>query len=179
MAPKFEILEHPADIGFFAYGTTLEELFANAALAMISIAGDIAAVREVERREIEAIGEDASTGNTSTENALIGNVSAGNTGAENTEGENTPTGKSEGENTESLLYAWLAEILAVMDAERLALARVEVTQLGGGRVRGVVYGEYYDRARHRAGVAIKAVTYHQFAIERTQDGWRARVFLDL
>ena len=139
MAPKFEILEHPADIGFFAYGTTLEELFANAALAMISIAGDIAAVREVERREIEATGEDA----------------------------------------ESLLYAWLAEILAVMDAERLALARVEVTQLGGGRVRGVVYGEYYDRARHRAGVAIKAVTYHQFAIERTQDGWRARVFLDL
>jgi SHS2 domain-containing protein len=36
----FEILEHPADIGFRAFGGTLEELFANSAVAMLSIAGD-------------------------------------------------------------------------------------------------------------------------------------------
>lgn len=143
MTPKFEILEHPADVGFLAYGATLEELFVNSALAMISIGGDLESVRESERRDIEVAGE----------------------------------------NAESLLYGWLAEILAVMDAERLALRRAEVTELvtkaGGGRVRGVVYGEPFDRVRHAAGVAIKAVTYHQFAIERTADGWRARVFLDL
>jgi SHS2 domain-containing protein len=141
--PKFEILEHPADVGFLAYGATHEELFANAALAMISIAGDAEIVRETERREIQVTGESA----------------------------------------ESLLYAWLAEILAVMDAERLALRRAEVTELvvhaSGGRVRGVVYGEAFNRTRHAAGVAIKAVTYHQFAIERIASGWRARVFLDL
>jgi SHS2 domain-containing protein len=39
----FEILEHPADIGFRAFGGTLPELFANAALAMLSIAADPAA----------------------------------------------------------------------------------------------------------------------------------------
>jgi hypothetical protein len=49
---RFEILEHPADVGFLAYGATLEELFVNAALAMISIGGDIESVRETERREI-------------------------------------------------------------------------------------------------------------------------------
>jgi SHS2 domain-containing protein len=143
VTPKFEILEHPADVGFLAYGATVEELFENAVLAMISIAGDLESVRETERREIEVTGE----------------------------------------NVESLLYAWLAEILAVMDAERLAIRHAEVTKLAvnavGGRVHGAVYGEPYDRARHTAGVAIKAVTYHQFAIERTADGWRARVFLDL
>jgi SHS2 domain-containing protein len=141
--PKFEILEHPADVGFLAYGATLEELFANAALAMISIGGDVESVVETERREIEVLGE----------------------------------------NVESLLYAWLADILAVMDAERLAIRRAEITELvthaSGGRVRGVVYGEPFDRARHAAGVSIKAVTYHQFVMERTADGWRARVFLDL
>lgn len=42
---RFDILEHPADIGFRAYGDTLPELFANAALAMLSIAGDLEAVR--------------------------------------------------------------------------------------------------------------------------------------
>ena len=39
----FEVLEHPADIGFRAFGGTLPELFAHAALAMLSIADDPAA----------------------------------------------------------------------------------------------------------------------------------------
>src|ERR1022692_1610575 len=46
MARPFEILEHPADVGFLAYGATLEELFANSALAMISLACDLEGVRE-------------------------------------------------------------------------------------------------------------------------------------
>ena len=40
----FEVLEHPADIGFRAFGGTLPELFARSALAMLSIAADPAAV---------------------------------------------------------------------------------------------------------------------------------------
>jgi SHS2 domain-containing protein len=36
----FEVLEHPADIGFRAFGRTLPELFAQSAVAMLSIAGD-------------------------------------------------------------------------------------------------------------------------------------------
>jgi SHS2 domain-containing protein len=139
MPLPFEILEHPADVGFMAYGATLEELFSNAALAMLSLACDLETVQETGHRKIEAAGEDL----------------------------------------ESLLYAWLAEVLAIMDAERLVLKRVTVTALSEGRVRGVAYGEPLDRARHRAGVAIKAVTYHQFAVENTGECWRARVFLDL
>jgi SHS2 domain-containing protein len=54
----FEILEHPADVGFLAHGRTFEELFANAALAMMSLGWELDAVGEVERREIQAEGED-------------------------------------------------------------------------------------------------------------------------
>src|SRR5690349_21408225 len=36
----FEILEHPADIGFRTFADSLPELYANAALAMLSIADD-------------------------------------------------------------------------------------------------------------------------------------------
>ena len=44
MGPRdFEVLEHPADIGFRAFGGTLPELFAHSALAMLSIAADPAA----------------------------------------------------------------------------------------------------------------------------------------
>jgi len=38
-----EILEHTADIGFRAFGDSLPELFANSALALLSIAADPAA----------------------------------------------------------------------------------------------------------------------------------------
>jgi SHS2 domain-containing protein len=36
----FDILEHPADIGFRAFGGSMAELYANSAMAMLSIAGD-------------------------------------------------------------------------------------------------------------------------------------------
>ncbi len=54
----FEIIEHPADVGFVAYAMTLEELFANAALAMMSLACALERVEERERREISAHGGD-------------------------------------------------------------------------------------------------------------------------
>jgi SHS2 domain-containing protein len=53
---SFEVLEHPADIGFRAFGEDLPELYANAALAMLSIAGDpeAAAPREEHRITVES-----------------------------------------------------------------------------------------------------------------------------
>lgn len=57
----FEILEHPADVGFLAHGRTIEELFANAALAVMSIGWELDGVGEDERREIRAEGEDIET----------------------------------------------------------------------------------------------------------------------
>ena len=142
---RFEIIEHPADVGFLAYGETLTELFENAALAMCSLA---CVPEKVEERMNLAV-------------------------------------EAEGADVESLLYAWLAEILAIADAHHLAFRRVEVAQLrepqGGtcGEVRGMAYGEPFDREHHAAGTYIKAVTLHQFAVEHTANGYRARVFLDL
>lgn len=142
---RFDIIEHPADVGFLAYGETLTELFENAALAMCSLACTPETVEERLNREVVAGGSDI----------------------------------------ESLLYAWLAEILAIADAEQLVFRRVEVAQIREpedsryGEVRGIAYGEPFDRGRHIAGTYIKAVTLHQFSVERTENGYRARVFLDL
>lgn len=57
-APPFEILEHPADIGFRAWGSTVAELFENAALALISIAGEVDPVEPVREYPLEAAGTD-------------------------------------------------------------------------------------------------------------------------
>ncbi len=57
-APFFEILEHPADIGFRAYGDTLPALFVHSALAMLWIAGDPAAVEPKQGFSLAARGTD-------------------------------------------------------------------------------------------------------------------------
>jgi SHS2 domain-containing protein len=54
----FELLDHPADIGFRAHSRTLPELFENAALALLSIAGDPAAASPSHRYPITADGSD-------------------------------------------------------------------------------------------------------------------------
>ncbi len=143
----FEIIEHPADVGFRAYGATLKELFENAALAMLSLGCALDHIEEREQREVAANGSDI----------------------------------------EALLYAWLADILAVADAEQLVFRRVEIKRLhlgkangeGEGEVHGTARGEKFDKARHAANTYIKAVTYHQLRVEQTSDGWHAQVFLDV
>ena len=42
---RFEYIDHTADVGVRVWGTTLPELFANAASAMFSIMAELAAVR--------------------------------------------------------------------------------------------------------------------------------------
>ncbi len=55
---KFEILDHTADIGVAAYGATREELFANAALGMFNIIGDVDKVAPNEMREVQLHSDD-------------------------------------------------------------------------------------------------------------------------
>lgn len=134
----FELLDHPADIGFRAFGGTLEELFANAALAMLSIAGDPAA----------------------------------------TEPRNEYPLAAEGGDIEALLVNWLNEVLWWFDGRRIAFHAFRVSPIEG-EVRAVGLGEPRDAARHRAGLIVKAATYHQLKIASSGSGWTAEVYLDI
>ena len=139
MQVPFEVLEHPADIGFRAWGRTREELFENAALALFSLMSELENVPEKESRAVEATGQDF----------------------------------------EALLYAWLAELLTLSEAERFVFRRASVTFLSANRVCATIYGEPFDRNRHHSGTHVKAVTYHQLQMAQTREGWTAQVFLDL
>ncbi|KXB05226.1 hypothetical protein AKJ50_01515 [candidate division MSBL1 archaeon SCGC-AAA382A13] len=55
---KFEWIEHPADAGFRAYGSDLEEAFENAALALAEIIGKTDNVETKEEISIEIESED-------------------------------------------------------------------------------------------------------------------------
>jgi SHS2 domain-containing protein len=53
----FEVLEHTADIGFRAWGNTLEELFAAAAEALVAMAIEIDTVEPRETYFLQAVGD--------------------------------------------------------------------------------------------------------------------------
>jgi len=135
----FEILDHPADIGFKAFAETLPGLFENAALAMLSIRARLDDIEPRESYQLTATGSDY----------------------------------------ESLLVNWLSEVLYFIDGKQLAFRSVRVESLTDEAVSGFGSGEPFDPARHEIKVVVKAVTYHQLAIERTPEGWSARVYLDI
>lgn len=55
---KFEYFDHTADVGIRAYGTTLNEAFENAALAVFEIMTDTSKVEPKEVREVNIDGYD-------------------------------------------------------------------------------------------------------------------------
>jgi len=58
MAEKFRFLDHTSDAKFQAYGRTLEEAFANAALAMASLMWDPAGVEKKLDHPVDVRGRD-------------------------------------------------------------------------------------------------------------------------
>ncbi|GBD09385.1 Protein archease [Candidatus Thermoflexus japonica] len=140
----FEEIPHTADWAIRAYGRTLPELFANAAMGMYSLLVDLDALGESERREVEV----------------------------------------EAASPEGLLVAWLNELVYYTEREHLAFKRFEIHELrlpdpgdpdSLGRLRASAYGE---RAREMRKY-IKAVTYHNVAIQQEDGRYRVELVFDV
>lgn len=135
----FRVLEHTADIGFEAFGATREEVFANAARALIHLIVDLDSI---------ALHEEVPV-------------------------------RSEGADPASLLVNWLSEILYLHDGEGWLFRDFEVRSAGPTSIAAVARGEQFDPMRHQAKLLVKAITYHQLALEESPDGWRAQVYVDI
>ncbi len=84
---------------------------------------------------------------------------------------------------ERLLVAWLAEALVAFEVDGFLVRRAEATIEGagkGGRIlRGVLWGEPFDPARHAVKVLVKGISYHGLRVEEGPEGWRATVVFDI
>lgn len=88
----------------------------------------------------------------------------------------------EDDELELLLYQFLQEAIYLKDAKGLFLRAVKVriqNQKGHFILNANLYGEKININKHRLLVDIKAVTLHQFKIQDTKEGWKARVVLDI
>ena len=86
---------------------------------------------------------------------------------------------AQGEEPEDMLVAWLEEILFAFEVERFAPASVGIERFESGRISGRLLGEELDEEKHAIRHLIKAVTYHNLAIERTDEGWQVSIIFDV
>src|SRR5207302_1402896 len=73
----------------------------------------------------------------------------------------------EGHDEVSLLVAWLNELIFLFDTEYLLLREFEIDAIMETHLKGRASGEPYDAQRHDLSSAIKAVTWHEAAVEPT------------
>jgi SHS2 domain-containing protein len=81
-----------------------------------------------------------------------------------------------------LLFDFLQELIYFKDAERLLL-RVREAQIhekeDAYSLKATAAGEPLDARRHQQRADVKAVTLHDFRVEKIDGGWKASAILDI
>ena len=85
----------------------------------------------------------------------------------------------EGGDRDTLLVAWLNELLYLYETQGLIGADCAIRSMTDMGLSAEVWGEAVDRARHTIVSHVKAATYHQLHVGRTASGWEARVVVDV
>jgi len=143
---KYEFLSHLADAKFRAYGRTLEEVLANAALAMVSLMWESEQIRPTRKEAI----------------------------------------KVEASSLEQLTVKFLTEFLYLLDVKSFLLAKVESIKVEEAqnddrkiyRLEAEVAGDNISPEYEIYGL-VKAVTYNEIKIEKTDGLWVLEVVVDM
>jgi len=78
-----------------------------------------------------------------------------------------------------LFLDWLRELLFLFSTRSLAIRRVEIHSIEPTRIEATVFGEEFDAKRHGLKVEVKTPTYHEYRIDKTNEGYRATVIVDV
>ena len=123
----FEYFEVTADIGFRAYGESLNEAFENAGLAIFNIISDTDGVTPATEISFEVASEDEV----------------------------------------SLLYDYLEELLFYHEVEFMLFSEFHVEIDENLRLKATIRGEAIDWDRHERKTEIKAITFHEIEVRKT------------
>src|SRR3989338_2874556 len=130
-----------ADVAFRAHGKTIEELFANAALATTESMVMLSSVKPILHKDI-----------TVTDDTI-----------------------------EKLLYSFLEELILIKDSEQYFLhdCTVAVKRADDNWIcTAHSPGDTIKPDEQTLHNDVKAITYHEFKVEQTKNGWTATIILD-
>ena len=146
---KYDYFDVTADIGFYAYGKSIEEAYENAGLAMFNVITDISKVKKEESREFEIVSEDlVSLLYDYLEELLFL------------------------QDTEFLFFSdFKVNIEKIVDSESSNLENYKLTCFA--------CGEEIDWNVHSPKSEVKAITFHKMCVKEDNGVFKLRAILDL
>jgi len=89
----------------------------------------------------------------------------------------------EAENAEQLLHGFLDSVLFEIQTNSLLFCKFElkIGELKSGRMQlvGKMIGEHSESLVHEIKADVKAVTWNDFYLKKTPEGWECQVLLDV
>ena len=143
-------IEHTADLGMEVEADTLPELFARAAFGTMEL------VRGDEDGDVSADGDSSARRSGGERRSVAIDLPKDDLG--------------------TLLVRWLRELLYLQEVDGFVYGQADFERLDASGLRALVTARTDPEPPIRE---LKGVTYHGLEVERTDDGWRARVIFDI
>jgi len=81
------------------------------------------------------------------------------------------------ETVEDLMFNWLQSLIAIVDTEQMFFSKFEVTEIDEHHLIANLYGEPIKR--ELGETVVKAVTMYKYKFEKTDEGYKVTVSLDI
>ena len=82
-----------------------------------------------------------------------------------------------GKDIKELMFNWLQELISAVDIEGMFFSRFVIEKIDEKSLKARIYGE--PIAPEKGETVVKAVTYYKFNVEKTAEGYKATVSLDV
>jgi len=86
----------------------------------------------------------------------------------------------DGMDLENLLYRWIESLLVYYDSELFLFGKFKVKiDLENLRLNAIAWGEKFNPDKHERRTVVKAVTYHEMSIVKTNNGYELTFVVDI
>ena len=86
--------------------------------------------------------------------------------------------KLQDKDEKNLLYNFLSELIFLKDSKQLIFNKVKVL-IKDNKLKAVLYGDKIDYEKQELRNDIKAITLHMFNLEKTKNGYKTTVVVDI
>lgn len=145
----YEIIEHTADIGLKIYGRNFQELLIHAAEGFYSLVTEFDDMKQLWQ-----------------EGRLDRPAS-------------TMTFCLEAENRSDLFLKWLRELLFVFSTKQWIFFDFDCQLISETRLEILARGVHFSPRKDEQKTEVKAVTYHEFYLEKDKNGWHSQIIFDI
>ena len=87
--------------------------------------------------------------------------------------------KVSSDERDSLLVEWMNELIYCFDTKHFLFNRFDIESLTQNELKATCHGEEFDPMKHKIKRGVKAATYHMLSLDRNNDGYKARIILDI